>query len=44
VILGYALGWVVIETGSVVPAMVAHFAVIAALFAFAGGRLRTRPI
>ena len=44
VILGYALGWVVLETGSVVPAMVAHFAVIAALFAFAGGRLRTRPI
>ncbi|HEY7332425.1 MAG TPA: CPBP family intramembrane glutamic endopeptidase [Candidatus Limnocylindria bacterium] len=44
VILGYALGWIVIETGSVVPAMVAHFAVIAALFAFAGGRLRARPI
>ena len=44
VILGYALGWVVIETGSVVPAIVAHFTVIAALFAFAGGRLRTRPI
>ncbi len=44
VILGYALGWVVIETGSVIPAIVAHFAVITALFAFAGGRLRTRPI
>ena len=26
------------------PAMVGHFVVIAALFAFAGGRLRQRPI
>jgi hypothetical protein len=44
VLLGYACGWVTITTGSVVPAMVGHFAVIAALFAFAGGRLRQRPI
>ena len=44
VLLGYACGWATVETGSVVPAMVGHFAVIAALFAFAGGRLRTRPI
>ena len=44
VILGYACGWATVTTGSVVPAMVGHFAVIAALFAFAGGRLRQRPI
>jgi hypothetical protein len=44
VLLGYACGWATVETGSVVPAMVGHFAVIAALFAFAGGRLRTRPL
>jgi hypothetical protein len=44
VILGYAAGLATVETGSVVPAMVGHFAVLAALFAFAGGRLRTRPI
>jgi hypothetical protein len=44
VILGYACGWVTITANSVVPAMVAHFLVIAALFAFAGGRLRQRPI
>jgi hypothetical protein len=31
-------------TGSVVPAIVGHFVVIAALLAFAGGRLRQRPI
>jgi len=44
VILGAAAGLATVETGSVVPAMVGHFAVIAALFAFAGGRLRQRPI
>jgi len=33
-----------VTTGSVVPAMVGHFAVTASLFAFAGGRLRQRPI
>lgn len=44
VLLGYAAGWVTVETESIVPAMVGHFAVMAALFAFAGGRLRTRPI
>lgn len=44
VILGYGAGLATITTGSVVPAMVGHFAVLAALFTFAGGRLRTRPI
>jgi hypothetical protein len=44
VILGYACGWATVLTGSVLPAMVGHFVVIAALFAFAGGRLRQRPI
>ena len=44
VILGYACGWATVLTGSVLPAMVGHFVVIAALFAFAGGRLQQRPI
>ncbi|MEX0710512.1 MAG: CPBP family intramembrane glutamic endopeptidase [Chloroflexota bacterium] len=44
VILGYAAGLATVTTGSVVPAMVGHFAVTASLFAFAGGRLRQRPI
>ncbi|HEY7463280.1 MAG TPA: CPBP family glutamic-type intramembrane protease [Candidatus Limnocylindria bacterium] len=44
VMLGYACGWLTITANSVVPAIVAHFLVIAALFAFAGGRLRQRPI
>jgi hypothetical protein len=44
VLLGYACGWVTVTSHSVVPAMVGHFVVIAALFAFAGGRLRQRPI
>jgi hypothetical protein len=44
VLLGYATGWATITSNSVVPAMVGHFVVIAALFAFAGGRLRQRPI
>lgn len=44
VILGYAAGLATITTGSVIPAMVGHFAVSTALFAFAGGRLRQRPI
>jgi hypothetical protein len=44
VLLGVAAGLATVDTGSVVPAMVGHFAVLAALFAFAGGRLRTRPI
>jgi hypothetical protein len=44
VLLGYACGWVTITANSVVPAIVAHFLVIASLFAFAGGRLRQRPI
>jgi hypothetical protein len=44
VILGAAAGMATVDTGSVVPAMVGHFAVLTALFAFAGGRLRQRPI
>ena len=44
VVLGYAAGLATVTTGSVVPAMVGHFAVTASLFAFAGGRLRQRPI
>ncbi|HEX2194149.1 MAG TPA: CPBP family glutamic-type intramembrane protease [Candidatus Limnocylindria bacterium] len=44
VLLGYAAGQATVAAGSVVPAIVGHFAVMAALFAFAGGRLRTRPI
>lgn len=44
VILGYAAGAATIATGSVIPAIVGHFAVTVSLFAFAGGRLRQRPI
>jgi hypothetical protein len=44
VILGWAAGVATVETGSVIPAIVGHFAVTMSLFAFAGGRLRQRPI
>jgi hypothetical protein len=44
VLLGWAAGVATLATGSVVPAMVGHFAVTMSLFAFAGGRLRQRPI
>lgn len=44
VLLGWAAGVVTWETGSVIPAIVGHFAVTMSLFAFAGGRLRQRPI
>jgi hypothetical protein len=44
VLLGWAAGVVTYETGSVIPAVVGHFAVTMSLFAFAGGRLRQRPI
>lgn len=44
VILGWAAGVVTYETGSIIPAVVGHFAVTMALFGFAGGRLRQRPI
>jgi predicted Abi (CAAX) family protease len=44
VILGYACGAATLATGSVIPAIVGHFAVTVSLFAFAGGRLRQRPI
>jgi hypothetical protein len=44
VLLGWAAGAATIYTGSVITAMVGHFAVTMGLFAFAGGRLRQRPI
>jgi hypothetical protein len=44
VILGYACGLVTINTESVIPAMVGHFAVTMGIFAFAGGRLRMQRI
>ena len=44
VLLGWAAGVVTVETGSILPAIVGHFAVTMSLFAFAGGRLRQRPI
>ena len=44
VLLGWAAGVATVQTGSVIPAIVGHFAVTMALFAFAGGRLRQRPI
>ena len=44
VLLGWAAGVVTVETGSIIPAIVGHFAVTMSLFAFAGGRLRQRPI
>jgi hypothetical protein len=44
VLLGWAAGVATFNTGSVIPAIVGHFAVSMALFAFAGGRLRQRPI
>lgn len=44
VLLGYGAGLATVATGSVIPAMVGHFAVSASLFAFAGGHLRQRPI
>ncbi len=44
ILLGWAAGVVTFETGSIIPAVVGHFAVTMSLFAFAGGRLRQRPI
>lgn len=44
VILGYACGLVTVNTESVIPAMVGHFAVTMGIFAFAGGRLRMQRI
>ncbi len=44
VILGYAAGLATIATGSIVPAIVGHFAVTVSLFAFSGARLRQRPV
>jgi hypothetical protein len=44
VILGWAAGVATVETGSIIPAVVGHFAVTMSFFAFAGGRLRQRPI
>jgi hypothetical protein len=44
VLLGYACGLVTVNTGSVIPAMVGHFAITMGIFAFAGGRLRMQRI
>ena len=44
VLLGWAAGVATVETGSVIPAIVGHFAVTMSQFAFAGGRLRPRTI
>ena len=44
VILGYACGLVTVSTGSVIPAMVGHFAVTMGIYAFAGSRLRMQRI
>ncbi|HET7685528.1 MAG TPA: CPBP family intramembrane glutamic endopeptidase [Candidatus Limnocylindria bacterium] len=44
VLLGYAAALATLYAGSVIPAIVGHFAVSMAFFAFAGGRLRQRPI
>jgi hypothetical protein len=44
VILGWAGGLATIETGTVIPAMVGHFAVTMGIYAFAGGRLRMQRI
>ena len=44
VLLAYGAGAATIATGSVIPAIVGHFAVTMGIFAFAGGRLRERPI
>lgn len=44
VLLGWAAGAATVNTGSVIPAIVGHFMVSVAFFAFAGGRLRQRPI
>lgn len=44
ILLGWAAGIATVHTGSVIPAMVGHFAVTMSFFAFIGGRLRQRPI
>jgi hypothetical protein len=44
VILGYGAGLATLATSSVIPAIVGHFAVTMSLFAFAGARVRQRPI
>jgi predicted Abi (CAAX) family protease len=44
VLLAYGAGAATLATGSVIPAIVGHFAVTMGIFAFAGGRVRERPI
>jgi predicted Abi (CAAX) family protease len=44
VLLAYGAGAATLATGSVIPAVVGHFAVTMGIFAFAGGRVRERPI
>ena len=43
-LLGYACGLVTVTSGSIIPAMVGHFSVTMAIYAFAGGRLRQRLV
>jgi len=43
-LLGYACGLATVNSGSVIPAMVGHFAVTMGIYAFAGGRLRMQRI
>jgi hypothetical protein len=44
VLLAYGAGAATLTTGSIIPAIVGHFAVTMGIFAFAGGRVRERPI
>jgi hypothetical protein len=44
VLLAYGAGAATLATGSIIPAIVGHFAVTMGIFAFAGGRVRERPI
>src|SRR6266567_5228251 len=43
VLFAYAAGAATLATGSVIPAIVGHFAVTMGIFAFAGARLHERP-
>jgi predicted Abi (CAAX) family protease len=44
VLLAYGAGAATLAAGSIIPAIVGHFAVTMGIFAFAGGRVRERPI
>ena len=43
-VLGYACGLATVNTGTVIPAMIGHFAVTMGIYAFAGGKLRMQRI